>query len=82
LYYTETSRLSSVIIEEQAKNVTKNNTKTIEAMHMLKKQALQMKQALIRGELNTIGKILNDGWQHKKEMAKGITNPMIDEIYQ
>jgi D-glycero-alpha-D-manno-heptose-7-phosphate kinase len=71
-----------VIIEEQAKNVIEKNSKTIDAMHMLKKQSLQMKQALIRGELNTIGEILNDGWQHKKEMAKGITNPMIDKIYQ
>lgn len=82
LYYTETSRLSSVIIEAQSKNVTEKNEKTIEAMHKLKEQAVMMKEALLKGELDTIGQILNFGWQYKKQMANGITNPMLDNIYE
>ncbi len=81
LYYTETSRLSSKIIEAQSKNVNDKNEKTIEAMHKLKEQALQMKETLLKGEIDTIGEILDFGWQHKKQMAKGITSPFIDEIY-
>jgi D-glycero-alpha-D-manno-heptose-7-phosphate kinase len=82
LYYTETSRLSSVIIEAQSKNVTANNQKTIEAMHQLKDQSRQMKEALLKGEIDAIGEILNFGWHFKKQMAEGITNPFIDEIYE
>jgi len=82
LYYTETSRLSSVIIEVQSKNVTANNQKTIEAMHQLKDQSRQMKEALLKGEIDAIGEILNFGWHFKKQMAEGITNPFIDEIYE
>ncbi len=81
LYHTETSRLSSKIIEQQSKNVTNKNVKTIEAMHKLKEQSVMMKEALLRGELDKIGKILDFGWQFKKNMATGISNPMIDEIY-
>ena len=81
LYYTQTSRLSSHIIESQAKNVMDNNLKSIEAMHQLKKQSVMMKDALLRGELDDIGEILNYGWQYKKQMADEITNPLLDEIY-
>ncbi len=81
LYYTETSRLSSKIIEAQSKNVNEKNSKTIDAMHKLKEQAQQMKETLLKGDIDTIGEILDFGWKHKKKMAKGITSPFIDEIY-
>ena len=81
LYHTETSRLSSIIIEQQSKNVTDRNEKTIEAMHKLKEQAVMMKEALLKGELGKIGEILDFGWRFKKNMAAGITNPFIDDIY-
>ena len=81
LYHTETSRLSSVIIEQQSKNVSNRNEKTIEAMHNLKDQAVMMKEALLKGELGKIGEILDFGWQNKKNMAAGITNPFIDDLY-
>ncbi|MDP4281434.1 MAG: dehydrogenase [Bacteroidota bacterium] len=82
LYHTETSRLSSIIIERQSKNVADKNEKTIEAMHKLKEQAVMMKEALLTGDLDRIGEILDFGWQYKKNMAKGITNPFIDDIYE
>ncbi len=82
LYYTGTSRLSSKIIEAQQKNVVSKNKKSIEAMHKLKEQAVLMKEAILKGELAKIGEILDLGWQYKKQMAEGITNPVIDEIYE
>lgn len=82
LYYTGTSRLSSKIIEAQVKNVSGKKEKSIEAMHKLKEQAVMMKEAILKGNLNEIGEILDYGWQYKKQMAEGITNPVIDEIYE
>ncbi|MCS7206109.1 MAG: hypothetical protein NZ853_10470 [Leptospiraceae bacterium] len=29
-----------------------------------------------------MGEILDYGWQYKKQMAEGITNPVIEEIYE
>jgi len=82
LYYTQTSRLSSTIIEQQSKNVTNKQSSSIEAMHQLKGQAQQMKEALLMGEIDQIGDILDFGWQQKKQMAEGISNPEIDHIYK
>ncbi len=81
LYYTGTSRLSSLIIESQSKNVQSKDQKTIEAMNQLKKQAVLMKEAILKGELKKIGEILDFGWEFKKQMASEITNPTIDKIY-
>ncbi len=82
LYYTETSRKSADIIVSQSKNVNEKKQDSIEAMHNLKEQALQMKESILKGDLDDIGRILDFGWQNKKKMAKGITNPLIDDIYQ
>jgi D-glycero-alpha-D-manno-heptose-7-phosphate kinase len=41
-----------------------------------------MKEAILKGDLDKIGEILDFGWQNKKNMAKGITNRMIDKIYE
>lgn len=81
LFYTETSRLSSEIIKKQSENVKKKNKKSIEAMHSLKEQSVRMKEALLKGEVDRIGDILHYGWQHKKAMAEGISNPHIEGIY-
>lgn len=82
LYHTETSRLSMSIIEQQQKNVSAKNERSIEAMLKLKEQSVMMKEALLKGELDTIGKILAFGWEHKKKMASGISNPVLDQIYE
>lgn len=81
LYFTATQRLSAKIIDEQVRNVKEKNEKSVEAMHNLKEQAHQMKDSLLRGELNKIGDILYFGWENKKQMAHSISNPLIDKVY-
>ena len=82
LFYTETSRLSSEIIETQVRNVINNDLESVEAMHRLKEQSVMMKEALLMGQLDKVGEILDFGWKNKKKMARGITNPFLEEIYK
>ncbi len=82
LYFTETSRDSSRIIEQQAGNVVKKDMEAIEAMHQLKNQSHMMKEALLTGRLNEIGEILDFGFYQKRKMAEGISNKHIEEIYE
>jgi len=81
LYYTDSSRISSTIIEKQSENVVKKKRKPVEAMHQLKRQSVMMKEAVLRGQLSQMGEILDFGWQHKKQMANGISNPDIESMY-
>jgi len=82
LYYTSTNRESANIIKNQAKNVVDKKNSSIEAMHQLKEQARQMKEALLKGKIHELGEILDFGFQQKRQMAEGISNPLIEEIYQ
>lgn len=82
LYFTATSRESATIISRQSKNVQENNESSVSAMHLLKQQAQLMKEALLKGKLNEIGEILDFGFQQKKQMAEGISNPLMEEIYE
>jgi D-glycero-alpha-D-manno-heptose-7-phosphate kinase len=82
LFFTATSRLSSTIIEAQSQNVINKNQVSIDAMHQLKEQAKMMKEALLKGNIDDIGPILDFGFRYKKQMAQGISNSALDNIYE
>jgi D-glycero-alpha-D-manno-heptose-7-phosphate kinase len=82
LYYTSTSRESAKIIEQQSSNVVSKKETSIEAMHQLKQQAQMMKEALLTGRIHEFGDILDYGHQQKRKMAEGISNPLMEEIYE
>ncbi|NNJ55354.1 MAG: dehydrogenase, partial [Bacteroidia bacterium] len=81
LFYMGTSRESAKIIEKQTSNITQKNEQALEATHRLKKQSIKMKEAVLMGNMDSIGEVLNYGWESKKMMASGISNPEIDAIY-
>jgi D-glycero-alpha-D-manno-heptose-7-phosphate kinase len=82
LYFTNTSRQSATIIQEQQQNVNEKNKSSIGAMHQLKEQARMMKEALLKGRLHEIGEILDFGFQQKQLMAANISNPHLEKVYQ
>jgi D-glycero-alpha-D-manno-heptose-7-phosphate kinase len=82
LFYTKTSHDSSEIIKQQQKNVSSKNEKSIEAMHRIKAQATTMKEAVLKGNLDEIGAILNEGWEYKKRMADNISTDLFEKIYE
>ncbi len=81
LFYTQTSRESSQIIEAQKESFQDNTEVVLNATHNLKKQAFQMKEAMLRADISEMGDILDYGWINKKKLASGITNESIDNIY-
>ena len=80
LYFTGVSRASAKIIDEQSRNIHEGRSASLDAMHQLKQEASQMKEALLRGDLARLATVMQAGWQAKKQSASSITNPMIDEI--
>ncbi len=82
LYYTGISRESANIIDEQIKNVKEKNQISIDAMHQLKRDALSMKEAILKGEFCKFAKYLNGSWEAKKQTASSITNDYINNVYK
>lgn len=81
LYFTGASRSSAAIIDEQKKNTSEGNSQAIEAMHKIKQSAVDMKLAVLKGDMYEFARILGEGWENKKKMAGAITNPMIQEAF-
>ncbi|HEV2508982.1 hypothetical protein [Bosea sp. (in: a-proteobacteria)] len=82
LYFTGTSRDSASIIKRQTANVSESKADALEAMHRIKSDALRMKIALLKSDLDEVAAILNESWASKKMMAEGISNPEIDHILE
>jgi D-glycero-alpha-D-manno-heptose-7-phosphate kinase len=80
LYFTGVSRESARIIDEQSRNAERGAAGALDAMHALKREAVQMKEALLRGDLRAFAATLQQGWEAKKRMASSISNPMIDAL--
>ena len=80
MFYTGTTRSANTILAEQTKNITSED----KARNLLKMCGLakDMKVALENNDISSFGKILDEGWQLKKELASGIANPAIDEAYE
>lgn len=81
LYFTGQSRSSAAIIEEQKKNTQTGINKSIEAMHRIKQGAVDMKCAVLMGDMQEFARVLGQGWEDKKKMAGAITNPIIEQAF-
>lgn len=80
MFYTGLTHDANVILAEQKNNISQEDkTRNLIQMRDL---ARDMKHSLENNELSDFGKILNEGWIRKKELAGGITNPKIDELYE
>lgn len=81
LCYTGQSRSSAVIIDEQVRNLSGDaSPQAVEAMHRVKREAVHMKESLLRGDLRRFVEAINTSWAAKKRTARNITNDRIESI--
>jgi len=80
LCFIGSTRLSAGIIERQVSDFKQG--KNVDALHEQKQLALEMKNALVKSDLDDFGNLLDVAWASKKHMASGITNPQIDKLYE
>ena len=81
LFFTGVSRESARIIADQSNNLKTDATNALEAMHGIKREALVMKECLLRGEFEGLVNSLRLGWENKKLSSESVSNQHIEEIY-
>ena len=79
--FTGVSRSSAVIIEDQTRRMT-GPGRALDDLHQLKADAIEMKQALLRGEIPHMAVVLNRSWEAKKRTASGISTALIETLYE
>lgn len=75
------SRESAAIIDQQTAGMTAHSAQTVDALHDLKADAIEMKRAIFQGRVPEIGRILSRSWIAKKATAHGVTNARLDGLY-
>lgn len=80
MFYTGDTRSANVILAEQKKNSSAaDKAANLRQMCTL---ARKMRQALEENSLDSFGDMLNEGWKLKRTLARGISNPLIDDAYE
>ena len=82
LCYTGKTRVSAGIIQSQVSNYVRREEEVLRAMGELKAIATAMKNALLQGHLGDFGALLHEAWLNKQKMAKQISPPFIQELYE
>lgn len=78
IFFTGITRKASSILKEQKIN-TQNN---LEPLKSMANSVDLFKKKLIKGDFETLGKLLHEGWLKKKKLASKISNPVIDKLYE
>jgi D-glycero-alpha-D-manno-heptose-7-phosphate kinase len=79
--FSGVSRRSSDIIAEQQHNMSEPSGDAIDSLHQLKRDAIEMKAALLQGRIDDMAAILNRSWEAKKRTAAGISTGRIEQLY-
>ena len=76
MFYTGITRNASDILSKQSSN--DNNTTLTKMVNI----AIDAEIALEQNKLDTIGELLNESWQLKKQLADNVSNDFIDSHYK
>lgn len=77
LCYTGQNKLMGNIIEQQLEQYKQN----LDSLERIKSVTHEMKNSLLTGELDRFGELLDESWNYKKLLARGITNSHIDKLH-
>ena len=79
LFFTGFSRIASVIAKSQIGNINSRETE-LNLMGGMVDEAIQILQST-NSPINEFGKLLHQGWLHKRSLSDKISTPEIDLIY-
>jgi D-glycero-alpha-D-manno-heptose-7-phosphate kinase len=82
VFYTGIRRKAEDILKHQNKSVSANKKAIVSNMHNIKKIGQEITRSVKKGDLQTIGKLLNEHWVSKRSLSKSISNPIIDQWYE
>ena len=81
LCYVGNSHYSGDLQKNVAQNFIANEQDVVNELLSMKNLASKIKDCLLTNELQEIGKILHESWESKKKLGNGISNPVINNLY-
>jgi len=81
LFFTNYSRSSASILQEQDDKSQQDEQDMIENLHKVKNLGVESKLALESGDPAKLGELMHVHWENKKKRSSSMSNPKIDEWY-
>ncbi len=81
LFFTGSSRESTSILKHQRKSTQDRDEIVLQALHNIKRVAVDVQSCLERGDLDEFARLLDYAWQEKRRLAPGLSTGFIDELY-
>jgi len=81
-FYTGVQRKNIGILAEQNKSTEQNEKQVIKSLHYIKESGYKILEIVENGNVHQLGPMFNEHWKYKKRLAKGISNPRFNEIYE
>ena len=81
LFFTGSSRESTSILKQQRKSTQDRDEVVLQALHNIKRVAVDVQSCLERGDLDEFARLLDYAWQEKRRLAPGLSTGFIDELY-
>ena len=82
LCYTGMTRVSGGILARQVEGYRTGRPESVDSLERIKALTLELKEALLTGDLPSFAEILDESWHAKRHLAEGITNDRIDDLYE
>lgn len=82
MFFTGVTRSADIVLSKQASAFKTKKKDPTESMHVIKDIGRRILVAMERGNVDTVGDLFDEHWQHKKRTAEGMSNPHFDEIYE
>lgn len=80
VFYTGITRSASGILRKQSEaSATDKHKQTV--LHRMVELVYELRDRLVRGDIDTFGDILHENWLLKKSLAEGISSDQIDAWY-
>lgn len=78
LFYTGITRKADNILSEQKQNIDAQ----MATLDKMKAQTEEIWDAIVTDNINRVGRVLDAGWRHKRQLAEKISNSEIDDLYE
>ena len=82
IFYSGKRRLNKNILGAQNKSTQKNEKQVLDSLHYIKKSGYKILEIIESGNITELGEMFDEHWQYKKKLAKGVSNPEFDKIYE
>jgi D-glycero-alpha-D-manno-heptose-7-phosphate kinase len=82
IFFTGFVRRAGSILQEQNEKTKKDDGEMLKNLHFVKDLGRRSMDALVSGNLNDFGQLMDEHWQYKKRRSGAMSNPQIDDWYK